>query len=222
MYVPRHFAMSPEQARQVLADVRLADLVTVDPETLTPVLTPVPFVYDPTVGEYGAFLGHLARPNPQWSHTAHPALVVLRGGDAYVTPEWYPSFHAGKKSVPTWNYEVVQATGTLVTHVEPAWIEAHVRALAARHDPGYDLDVVDRTALDGMLRAIVGVEVRIMAVEGKSKLSQNKSVDDIQGVAQGLAGVGRDDLAERVLTVSVPYAQAREAAVEAARPAGRD
>ncbi len=222
MYVPRHFGMSPQEARRVLADVRLADLITVDPETLTPVLTPVPFVYDPSVGEYGAFLGHLARPNPQWSHTAHPALVVMRGGDAYVTPDWYPSFHAGKKTVPTWNYEVVQATGALVTHAEPEWLESHVRALAAHHDPAYDLDVVDRTSIDGMLRAIVGVEVRISSVEGKSKLSQNKSVDDIHGVAEELSGNGRDDLAERMRSVSVPYAQAREAAVEAARHTARD
>lgn len=222
MYVPRHFAMSPEEARRALEVVRLADLITVDPETLSPVLTPVPFLYDPSVGEFGTFHGHIARPNPQWSHTAHPALVVLRGGDAYVTPDWYPSFHEGKTTVPTWNYEVVQATGTLVTHVEPAWLEAHVRALAAHHDPAYDLDVVDRTAIDGMLRAIVGVEIRITAVEGKSKLSQNKSVDDIDGVAIGLSGIGRDDLAERMRSISVPYAQAREAAVDAARRAARD
>ena len=221
MYVPRHFAMAPDQARQALTQVRLADLVTVDPETLSPVLTPVPFLYDPSVGEYGSFLGHLARPNPQWSHTQHPALVVLRGGDAYVAPDWYPSFRAGKGSVPTWNYEVVQATGTLVPHTEPEWLEEHVRSLAARHDPGYDLGAVDRAALDGMLRAIVGVEVRITAVQGKSKLSQNKSVDDIHGVADGLSGAGRDDLADRIRSVSVPYAAAREAAVEAARPARR-
>ncbi|MGV8848629.1 MAG: FMN-binding negative transcriptional regulator [Propionibacteriaceae bacterium] len=222
MYVPRHFGMSPEEARLVLADVRLADLITVDPETLSPVLTPVPFLYDPCVGEYGAFLGHLARPNPQWSHTANPALVVLRGGDAYVTPDWYPSFHAGKTTVPTWNYEVVQATGTLVTHAEPGWLEAHVRALAAHHDPDYDLDAVDRTAIDGMLRAIVGVEILITAVQGKSKLSQNKSTEDIHGVALGLSGIGRDDLAERMRSISVPYAQARETAVDAARRATRD
>ena len=221
MYVPRHFGMPADQARRVLADVRLADLVTVDPVTLTPVLTPVPFLYDPSVGEFGAFQGHIARPNPQWSHTTYPALVVLRGGDAYVTPDWYPS-NTAKKAVPTWNYEVVQATGTLVARTDPEWLEAHVRALTAHHDPAYDLDGVDRSALDGMLRAIVGIEVRITAVEGKSKLSQNKSTDDVLGVVDGLSGAGRDDLAERMRAVSVPYAQAREAAVDAARQRARD
>ena len=209
--------MSTDEARSALTQVRLADLVTVDPETLSPVLTPVPFVYDPTRGSLGALQGHLARPNTQWAHTAHPALVVLRGEDAYVAPAWYPSYRAGKESVPTWNYEVVQATGRLVTHTEPDWLEAHVRALAARHDPGYDLDGVERGSLDGMLRAIVGVEIVISAIEGKSKLSQNRSTTDIEGVADGLDEIGRDVLAARIRDVSTPYAANREQAVEAAR-----
>jgi len=222
MYVPRHFRMSPDEARTALAHVQLADLVTVDPETLGPVLTPVPFVYDPTVGELGAMQGHLARPNTQWMHTAHPALVVLRGEDAYVTPDWYPSYRAGTQTVPTWNYEVIQATGRLVTHTDPEWIEHHVRMLAARHDAAYDLDGVDREALAGMLRALVGIEIVITAVEGKSKLSQNRSTADIEGVAEGLEGLGREALADRIRAVSAPYAANREGLVEAARQRPRD
>ena len=214
--------MPPDAVRRALAHVRLADLITVDPETLSPVLTPVPFLYDPTVGALGAFQGHVARPNTQWSHTAHPALVVLRGEDAYVTPDWYPSYRAGKETVPTWDYEVVQATGRLVPHSEPEWLEAHVRALAARHDPGFDLDNVERGSLDGMPRAIVGIEIVITAIEGKSKLSQNRSTSDIGGVADGLEQIGRDVLAARIREVSAPYAAARESAVESARQRAGD
>jgi transcriptional regulator len=222
MYVPRHFRMSADEARAALVHVRLAELVTVDPETLSPVLTPVPFVYDPTVGELGAMQGHLARPNTQWSHTAHPALVVLHGEDAYVAPDWYPSYRSGAQTVPTWNYEVVQATGRLVTHTDPEWIENHVRALAAQHDSAYDLSLVDRESLAGMVRALVGIEVVITSVEGKSKLSQNRSTADIEGVAEGLEGIGRDLLAERIRDVSAPYAANREGLVEAARQRFRD
>jgi transcriptional regulator len=147
---------------------------------------------------------------------------VLRGEDAYVTPAWYPSYRAGTQTVPTWNYEVVQATGRLVTHTDPAWIESQVRALAAQHEASYDLDGVDPDALAGMLRALVGIEILVTSVEGKSKLSQNRSTTDIDGVAEGLEGIGRDVLADRIRNVSTPYAAVREGAVESARLHRRD
>ncbi len=221
MYVPAHNAMPPEVARCVLAVVRLADLITIDPHTLTPVATPVPLVYVPDVGTHGAFHGHLARPNAQWQHTAHPALVLVRGGDAYVNPAWYPSYRAGADTVPTWNYEVVQATGTLVAHDDIAWVEAHVRELSARHDPDFDLDRNNPRTNQGQLRAIVGIEVLITSVVGKSKLSQNRSSGDITGVMEAYEAEGRGDLAERMREVSLPHALAREASVAEARASRR-
>jgi transcriptional regulator len=68
-----------------------------------------------------------------------------------------------------------------------------------------------------MLRALVGIECVITAVEGKSKLSQNRSTSDIEGVAEGLEGLGRAGLAARIREVSAPYAASREAVVERAR-----
>jgi transcriptional regulator len=79
------------------------------------------------------------------------------------------------------------------------------------------VDGVDRQALGGMLRALVGIELIITSVEGKSKLSQNRSTRDIEGVADGLEEIGRQTLAERIRNVSTPYAASREAAVEQAR-----
>ena len=38
----------------------------------------------------------------------------------------------------------------------------------------------------GLLRAIVGVEIRIARVEAKAKLSQNRSAADVEGVIAGL------------------------------------
>lgn len=209
--------MPADEARRVLSLVRLADLVTVDPATLTPVATPLPLVYRADAGSYGAFHGHLARTNTQWQHAAHPALVLVRGGDAYVTPDWYPSYQVGGDAVPTWNYEVVQATVTLVVHDDLDWLEAHVRELSATFDPSYDLDRSSRRTVAGMLRAIVGVELVITEVVGKSKLSQNRSSDDIVGVMAGLRDQRRDDLADRMQAVSLPHALAKEELVAQAR-----
>ncbi len=209
--------MTADAAREVLTRVRLADLVTIDPETLSPVATPLPLLYDPGLGEYGTFTGHVSRTNPQWRHEPYPALVLVRGGDAYVTPDWYPNYSAGGAEVPTWDYEVVQATGALTAHEDPAWLERHVRELAARYDPAYELDRGERRLLDGQLRAIVGVEICVSSVVGKSKLSQNRSVAEIHGVADGLDAQGRADLADRIRSVALPHAEAREARVAAAR-----
>ena len=73
-----------------------------------------------------------------------------------------------------------------------------------------------------MLRAIVGIEIVISAIEGKSKLSQNRSTSDIGGVADGLEQIGRDVLAGRIREVSAPYAATRESAVESARQRAGD
>lgn len=211
--------MPPDEARRILSLVRLADLVSVDPGTLAPAATPLPLLYRPEVGRYGAFEGHLARPNNQWRHTAHPALVIVRGGDAYVSPDWYPTY----RNVPTWNYEVVQARGTLIAHDDLDWVDRHVRRLSARFDPGFDPDRPSGRAMAGMLRAIVGIELLVTEVEGKSKLSQNRSSQDIQGVSDAFAGEGRIDLAERMREVSLPHALAREGLVADARAkAGRN
>ena len=47
--------------------------------------------------------------------------------------------------------------------------------------------------LDVMVRGIVGVEVRIARIEGKAKLSQNRSEADRAGVVAGLRDDGGED-----------------------------
>ncbi len=53
-----------------------------------------------------------------------------------------------------------------------------------------------REFIDGLLQAIVGIEIEITRLEGKSKLSQNKEARDLRGAIEGLAAVGRNDVAE--------------------------
>ncbi|HJE51493.1 MAG TPA: FMN-binding negative transcriptional regulator [Tessaracoccus flavescens] len=217
MYVPAHNAMPLDEATAILEQVRLADLVTVDPATLAPASTPLPMIHRPSADGFGSLEAHLARPNRQWEHTEHPALVILRGGDAYVNPTWYPTYRDGANAVPTWNYEVVQVTGRLVAHDDVEWLDGHVRRLSERFDPEFDLDRNEARVNAGMLRAIVGVELIIDGVVGKSKLSQNRSTADIVGVAEALDADARGDLADRMREVSLPHAQAREAAVHNAQ-----
>ncbi|MBB2946700.1 transcriptional regulator [Actinoplanes lutulentus] len=165
----------------------LADLVTCTPEGL--LATPVPFVYD---AETHALHAHLARNNDQWRQPViGEAMAIVRGPDAYVSPGFYASKAEHGRVVPTWNYVVAHVYGELVVHDDPVWLSAQVRRLTGKHEGGREEPwaVEDAPArfVEGQLRAIVGVSLRISRVEAKWKLSQNRSEADVDGVIAGLA-----------------------------------
>lgn len=209
MYIPGHFAGGEDEVRELLDRHGAADLVTVTPQGL--VATMLPFVHDPAVGEHGSLLGHVARNNEHWKLPAEgEALVIVRGGDNYVTPSWYASKAGHGRVVPTWNYVTAHVYGRLVVHDDDAWVEDVVRRLTAKHEAGrpqpWEVDDAPEKFVRGRLRAIVGVEVVISRVEAKFKLTQNKPDADIGGVIDGLEAQGDAAMA---------------AAVRAHRPSGR-
>jgi len=193
VYVPAHFAADPGEVRALLARSRAADLVT--PTAAGLVATFLPFLHDPTVGEHGALLGHVARNNEHWrAEPVGDSLVIVRGPDAYVSPGFYPSKAEHGRVVPTWNYVTVHLHGRLVVHDDPVWLEDVVRRLTAVHEAAeaapWSVDDAPRRFVDGQLRAIVGVELQITRVEAKAKLSQNRPPADVEGVVAGLTARG--------------------------------
>jgi len=201
MYVPAHFAAQDTEVRELLTHHGAADLVTAAASGLTATL--IPFVYDPTVGEHGALLGHLARNNDQWrQQVIGDALVIVRGPDAYVSPSWYASTADHGRVVPTWNYVTAHVYGQLVIHDDPEWVDALVRRLTDRHEADsprpWSVDDAPASFIAGQLRAIVGVEVVISRVDAKAKLSQNRPAADIDGVITGLQGRGDRTTADAV------------------------
>jgi len=201
MYVPAHFAAQDTQVRELLRHHGAADLVTAAASGLTATL--LPFVYDPTVGEHGALLGHLARSNDQWrQQVIGEALVIVRGPDAYVSPSWYASKPEHGRVVPTWNYVTAHVYGQLVIHDDPDWVDALVRRLTDRHEADsprpWSVDDAPASFIAAQLRAIVGVELVISRVDAKAKLSQNRSAADIYGVIAGLEARGDRTTADAV------------------------
>ena len=195
MYVPAHFAATDEQVADLLAHHGAADLVTVTDAGL--VATLLPFVHVPDDGPHGALLGHVARNNEQWRLPPHgEGLVIVRGPDSYVSPQWYASKAEHGRVVPTWNYVTVHVHGRVEWHDDAAWVEDVVRRLTAKHEGAlggphpWAVDDAPRTFLDGQLRAIVGVRVEITRIEAKLKLSQNRPEADAAGVVAGLAARG--------------------------------
>lgn len=213
MYIPRQFAMTPEQARDVLETADTAQLITAH-ET-GPVATLLPVEYEASDEGFGSLNFHLTRINTQWKdHGLGEALAIVSGPDSYIAPEWLASY-ADAPGVPTWNYVTVHAYGELIVHDDPAWTKATVDRLSRRH--GYDTGVVDPEAIERMLRAIVGLEFKIHRVEAKAKLSQNKTPADVQGIIDGLRAEGDPAVADAMEAIALPHATQRYAVIEGIR-----
>jgi transcriptional regulator len=208
MYIPAHFAASPETVTDLLVHHGAADLVTLTEDGL--LATMLPFVYEPSVpAPLGALHGHVARNNAQWSTAAiGESLAIVRGPDAYVSPSWYESKREHGRVVPTWNYVTAHVYGRLIVHDDPDWVEDLVRRLTVKHEgvrvasgdgpPAWSVDDAPRKFIEGQLRAIVGVELQITRIEAKSKLSQNRTVADVEGVIAGLAALGDERMSTAV------------------------
>lgn len=207
MYTPRHFEMSDEHVRSLLASAETAQLVTAH-ET-GPVATLLPVVWRPDAGGdgLGTLALHVTRVNPVWKDPhLGDALAILSGPDGYIHADWYPS-NDEDPGVPTWNYVTVHAYGPLVVRDDPAWVREAVWELSDRF--GYDARQVGEEGTRRMLSAIVGLELPIRRVEAKAKLNQNRTPEDIGGAIEGLRSVGHHELADVMVEVSVPHAEAR-------------
>ncbi len=196
MYTPPLFRVEDKaEVHALMRAARSATLVTATAEGL--VGTPLPVLLDAGEGELGTIYAHVARANPQWKLSpTGEALAIFSGPEAYITPSWYATKAETHKVVPTWNFVAVHAWGTPVIQDDPAWLRAQLDALTdsqerARAQPWR---VADAPAdfIAAQMRAIVGVEIPIARIEGKWKVSQNRTLADRRGVAEGLAAENGD------------------------------
>lgn len=153
----------------------------------------LPFEIDAERGPHGTLVGHLARYNPQWQIPAAgvQAMVVFQGPHGYVSPSWYPGKLTDPRQVPTWDYLVVEAHGTLVTFEDDVRLLALLNRLTEHHEAGREgrWRVADAPAdyVRDEMRHIVGIELRIDSLLGRYKLSQNRDAADREGACAGLA-----------------------------------
>jgi len=192
MYVPAHFAVDDLQKVGEFVDrAGAVDLVTFDGSR--PVATLLPVIWDRSGGGYGRLLGHIALANPQWRSAAPevPALAIVRGPQAYISPSWYQSTAEHGRTVPTWNYTSVHLTGLVTFHRDDGWLRQIVTRLTERHEEGrpspWRVTDAPETHIAGQLRGIVGVELAVQQIEAKDKLSQNRSARDRAGVVAALS-----------------------------------
>jgi transcriptional regulator len=192
MYLPAHFEEKrPEVLHALIRAEPLGLLVTQGDAGLQ--ANSVPFVLDADpAGGPGILRAHVARANPLWreSRSGSESLVVFQGPQAYISPSFYPSKALHGKVVPTWNYIMVQARGTLRAVEDAAWLHAFVTRLTDRHEAPrakpWAVNDAPADYIETMLGAIVGIEIVLTALVGKWKVSQNRSAADRAGVAHGL------------------------------------
>jgi transcriptional regulator len=144
-------------------------------------------------GAMGQLRGHISRANTQWRDytPSVEALAIFSGPQHYITPNWYLEKQETGKVVPTWNYVVVHAYGHLKVIEDAEWLMAHLASLTNIHEAGSTVPwkVGDAPAdyIASLVKGIVGLEMTVERLEGKWKVSQNRSEQDRNGVAKGLA-----------------------------------
>lgn len=187
MYLPRHFTENdPETLRAFVEANDFAVLVAT--REGRPEAAHLPMILDAARGPHGTLLAHVARANPIWRafDGRTEALAVFHGAHAYVSPTWYAD--GGAAAVPTWNYAAVHAYGAPRVVDDPAAARAVLAKLTALYEKGpgaWTMDFAAKT-VEAMLPGIVAFEMPVARMEGKWKLSQNRTADDRAGVIAAL------------------------------------
>jgi transcriptional regulator len=195
MYIPAHFAETRlDKLHQIMREHSLGMLVSHDVDGLD--ADHLPFDFDPNQGPQGTLLSHVARANPLWTRcpTGTPVLVVFRGVQAYISPNWYPSKAEVDRQVPTWNYEVVHAHGTITIHDDERFVRRVVAHLTRKHEATeprpWKMGDSAPDFINTMLTQIVGIEITVTSLVGKVKLGQNREARDRLGAADALQARG--------------------------------
>lgn len=191
MYLPVHFNETRTEVMHALMRAHpLCALVTQCQAGLAANHVPVQTLAEPA--PLGCIRGHIARANPLWRdyRAETQALAIFQGPQIYISPSFYPSKAKSGEVVPTWNYAVVHAGGTLRFIQDPDWLRDFVAGLTATHEAPralpWKIDDAPAPYIDKMLSLIVGFEFSITALSGKWKVSQNRSRADQEGVLRNL------------------------------------
>ena len=187
MYIPALFNQTDQiMLHDFMRENSFATVVTVHDGK--PFASHLPLFLDSNAGSKGALIGHMARANSQWQDMQAGAdvLVTFNGSHAYVSPAWY---EANAMVVPTWNYMAVHAYGKArilsQTELEQA-LHKLVNTYESAYENPWQLEMT-QTMREKMLGAIVGFEIELSNIEGKFKLSQNRSSADRKRVIAQLA-----------------------------------
>jgi transcriptional regulator len=207
LYLPAHFNETRTEVMQALMRTHpLCTLVTQCESGLVANHLPVQTLDEPA--PLGCIRGHVARANPLWRdyRAETQALAIFQGPQVYISPSFYPSKAKTGQVVPTWNYAVVHASGTLRFIQDAGWLRDFVSGLTTTHEAPralpWKIDDAPAPYIDKMLSLIVGFEFSISTLSGKWKVSQNRSHSDREGVTRNLQNAHDADSHEMAAMVA--------------------
>lgn len=189
MYTPTAFreARLPELHAAIEA-IAFASLISTTADRLQ--VSHIPLLLAPEEGALGTLYGHVARANAHAVCAGATSLAIFLGPQAYISAGWYPGKQTHGREVPTWNYIAVHAHGVLETFNDPVALRDLLSRLTDRHERTmsrpWRIDDAPADYIDRNLKAITGLRLPIDHLEGKWKLSQNRSGADRSGVLAGL------------------------------------
>ncbi|MDF3083715.1 FMN-binding negative transcriptional regulator [Burkholderia sola] len=204
MYVPADFnEPNPDVLRELIVQHPFGSLITHGKSGLD--ANHLPFELMPDDGGLGELHAHVARANPVWQDVADgdEVLVIFRAGDAYISPNGYPSKHVAHRQVPTWNYRVVHTYGRITVRDDEKFVRGVVARLTRTHEASqpvpWKMGDAPKDYIDTMLQSIVGLQIEITRFVGKRKLGQNKAEADIRGAGEALVADGKRAIGEAML-----------------------
>jgi|SRR3989344_7031532 len=183
MYIPPYYKENDEQKLiEFMQTYNFATLISTNDSNIC--ATHLPFVIEKR-GDKLILVCHMAKANPQWEvFTQNEVLVIFQGPHAYISPTHYEK----QQNVPTWNYIAVHATGKTKIISEASQVIALMEKTINHFEKGFyeQWKSLSPEYVNGMLRAIVGFEIEVTKLEGKFKLSQNKTKNEQQNIVDSL------------------------------------
>lgn len=186
MWTPPYNVMPDEDLRPMVTDVGSAELITVGSDGF-PVATRLPVIWREDRLHF-----HLAVANPQWQEITDgaPALAVVTGPEAYMSPSWYVAKQETGRVVPTWNYSSIHFRGRVRTFRDEHRLRTTVTELTDLHESlrehPWSVSDAPKTFIDQQLKAIVGIEFEIESILARAKRSQNRPLEDREQIIRGL------------------------------------
>jgi transcriptional regulator len=209
MYIPRHNEEKRVSVMHSLIVSRpLGTLVTLGASGLF--ASHIPMILEDDGSQFGVLKGHISRANTQWRDFVPTveALAIFAGHQHYISPNWYPGTKEHGREVPTWNYVVVHAYGPLTVIQDHDWLLTNVEKLTNNHEAAspnpWKVSDAPEDFIKSQLNGIVGLELPIRRLEGKWKVSQNRSERERNGVVDGLSRLNTpESLAMKALVEEV-------------------